>query len=88
MCKKSCIFAHYFVHMMQILMTIGIVAVAMVLLNVGVIFRKDHSFRSQHIHHNARMKKDGIQCIKAQDKAAQLKASNNLKQRQTKIKIL
>jgi hypothetical protein len=69
--------------MMQILITIGIVAAAMLLLSVGVIFRKDHSFRSQHIHQNERMKRDGIQCIKAQDKAAQIKASNDFKRSQT-----
>ena len=37
------------------------------LLCVGVILRKDHSFRSQHVHENPRMKQDGIKCATAQD---------------------
>lgn len=55
--------------MRTILMVIGLVAAAMVLLSVGVIFRKDHSFRSQHISENERMKKDNIHCAVSQDKA-------------------
>ena len=54
--------------MEQILIVIGMVAAAMVLLSVGVIFRKDHRFRSQHIHENERMKKDKIHCALAEDK--------------------
>ena len=53
---------------MKILTVIGLIAAAMVLLCVGVIFRKDHSFRSQHIHQNKRMKQDGIHCSTAQDR--------------------
>ena len=55
---------------MKILLVIGIVAAAMILLSVGVIFRKDHTFRSQHIHENERMKKDHIHCASAEDKIA------------------
>ena len=53
---------------MKIFIIIGLVGAAMILLSVGVIFRKDHSFRSQHIHQNKRMKQDGIHCSTAQDK--------------------
>lgn len=53
--------------MHQILLVIGAIAVAMGLLCVGVILRKDHSFRSQHVHENPRMKQDGIKCATAQD---------------------
>lgn len=53
---------------MEILIAIGVLAVSMLLLSVGVIFRKDHSFRSQHIHQNARMKQDKIHCAKSMDK--------------------
>ena len=42
----------------------------MLLLSVGVILRKDHSFRSQHIHQNKRMKEDGIHCALSEDKLA------------------
>jgi len=53
---------------MEILIVIGVIAVAMLLLSIGVIFRKDHSFRSQHIHQNERMKQDKIHCAKSMDK--------------------
>ena len=52
---------------MAILTVILLVAAAVVLLSVGVILRKDHSFRSQHIHQNERMKKDGIHCAISED---------------------
>ena len=55
-------------NMKEILIAIIFLLVAMALLSVGVIFRKDHSFRSQHIHANERMKKDGIHCSTAQDR--------------------
>ena len=55
---------------MDVLIVIGLVGAAMLLLSVGVIFRKDHSFRSQHIHQNERMKKDKIHCALSEDKLA------------------
>jgi len=55
---------------MEMAMAIGVIGVAIVLLSVGVIFRRDHSFRSQHIHENARMKKDKIHCAISEDKLA------------------
>ena len=57
--------------MKSILLAIVFLMVAMMLLCVGVIFRKDHSFRSQHIHQNARLKKDKIHCAKTLDKEAE-----------------
>ena len=55
---------------MEIMIVIGLVGAAMLLLSVGVILRKDHSFRSQHIHQNKRMKEDGIHCALSEDKLA------------------
>ena len=52
----------------SIVITIVAVGVGMALLCVGVIFRKDHSFRSQHIGENERMKQDGIHCATSQDR--------------------
>ena len=66
----------YCVHM-EILMAIGLISGAMVLLCVGVLFRKDHSFRSQHIHENERMKKDNIHCALAEDKIARRERKSN-----------
>lgn len=54
-------------------MAIGVLLVAGLLLCVGVILRKDHTFRSQHIHQNERMKKDGIHCATSLDKETQLR---------------
>ena len=55
---------------MEIMIAIGVVAAAIILLSVGVLFRKDHTFRSQHIHENERMKQDHIHCALAEDKIA------------------
>ena len=65
-----CTFAARFANKMEILIAIGAVLVAMVLLSVGVILRKDHRFRSQHIAENARMKQDKIHCATSQDREA------------------
>lgn len=54
--------------MRQLLIIIALIAVAVVLLAVGVIFRKDHTFRSQHIHENPRMRENNIHCATAQDR--------------------
>ena len=63
---------------MEILMAIGLVLVAVLLLSVGVIFRKDHTFRSQHIHQNERMKKDKIHCATSLDKEARVKQAKKI----------
>lgn len=63
----------------NILITIAAIAIGMVLLCVGVIFRKDHSFRSQHIHQNERMRKDKIHCALSEDK---------LSRKDSKLKIV
>lgn len=65
--------------MRSLLIVIGLVGAAMLLLSVGVIFRKDHSFRSQHIHQNQRMKEDGIHCSTAQDKEMRRKAEKKMR---------
>jgi len=57
--------------MRSVLLTIVFLVVAVLLLCVGILFRKDHSFRSQHISENERMKSDGIRCATSQDRKAQ-----------------
>ncbi len=64
--------------MKSILLAIVFLMVAMMLLCVGVIFRKDHTFRSQHIHQNARLKKDKIHCAKTLDKEAERKSAQKI----------
>lgn len=75
MSEKSCNFAPE----MKILLVIGVVGAAVLLLCVGVIFRKDHSFRSQHIHENERMRKEGIKCATAMDREERKKDLKKLK---------
>ncbi len=53
--------------MKELLIVLGLIGAAVLLLSVGVILRKDHSFRSQHIHQNKRMKQDGIHCAISED---------------------
>ena len=73
-----CTFAAEICARMKIIMIIGLVGVAILLLSVGVIFRKDHTFRSQHIHQNARMKQDQIHCAKTLDKEEQRKSERKI----------
>ena len=54
------------------------VGVGMILLCVGVIFRKDHSFRSQHIGENERMRKNGIRCATSQDREERKRSVKSL----------
>ena len=63
---------------MNILIVMGLVALAVGLLSVGVIFRKDHSFRSQHLHQNERMKADNIHCVLSEDKLARKRSDKKI----------
>ncbi len=65
--------------MKELLIVLGLIGAAVLLLSVGVIFRKDHSFRSQHIHQNERLRRDKIHCAKTMDKEAELAAERKLK---------
>ncbi len=56
--------------MHQLVIVIALVAAAVLLLAVGVILRKDHSFRSQHIAENRRMRENNIHCATSQDREA------------------
>jgi hypothetical protein len=59
--------------MKEIIIAIISLGVAMLLLSVGVILRKDSKFRSEHISQNKRMKQDGITCATSQDRIARKK---------------
>ena len=49
------------------------IGIAVLLLSVGVLLRKDRQFRSEHISNNARMREDGIHCATSQDREARKK---------------
>ncbi|MCI6765236.1 MAG: hypothetical protein MR592_04855 [Prevotella sp.] len=52
------------------LLTLLIVAVAMVLFCVKLLFKKNGRFSSQHVHDNPALRKMGIHCVMDQDREA------------------
>ena len=56
-----------------LLFSVLIIAIAMVLLLVKVILKKDGRFSSQHIHDSEAMKEKGIHCVIEQDREARQK---------------
>jgi hypothetical protein len=56
-----------------LLLTLVIVAIAMVLLSVKVLLRRNGTFSSQHIHDNPGLRKKGIHCVLDQDREARKK---------------
>ncbi len=56
-----------------LLLTLVIVAIAMVLLSVKVLLRRNGTFSSQHIHDNPGLRKKGIHCVLDQDREAREK---------------
>ena len=51
-----------------LLVTLAILAIAMLLLCVKVIFKKGGRFESQHIHDSKAMRDRGIHCVIDQDR--------------------
>ena len=47
-----------------------IIAIAVLLLCVRVLFVKDGKFHSMHVHDNVYLRKKGIHCVVDQDKEA------------------
>ncbi len=50
-----------------LLLSLLIIAIAIALLNVKLLFRKDGKFSSMHIHDSKAMKDRGIHCVMDQD---------------------
>lgn len=53
-----------------LLLTLLIVAVAMVLFCVKLLFKKNGRLSSQHVHDNPALRKMGIHCVMDQDREA------------------
>ena len=53
-----------------LIISVLIIAIAIALLSVKLIFKKDGSFSSQHIHDSEAFREKGIHCVMDQDKAA------------------
>ncbi len=56
-----------------LLVTVLIIAIAMALLCVKLLVRKDGRFSSMHIHDSQAMKDRGIKCVSEQDNEARSK---------------
>ena len=57
-----------------LLISIVIIAAGMVLLLVKVLFQKNGSFSSQHIHDSKAMRDRGIHCVMDQDREMRRKS--------------
>ncbi len=53
-----------------LLLTVLIIAIAMALLCVKVLLKKNGRFSSQHVHNNPGLRKQGIHCVMDQDREA------------------
>jgi len=53
-----------------LLLSVLIIAIAMLLLSVRVLLKKGARFQSQHIHDSKYLRKKGIHCVIDQDKEA------------------
>jgi len=53
-----------------LLVSVLIIAIAVALMCVKIIFRKGGRFSSQHIHDNPAMRQRGIHCVIEQDREA------------------
>ena len=68
--------------MTEIIIVVSILAVAILLLCVRIIIKKDGKFSSQHISENKRMRNDGIRCATSQDREARRNKVNKIDVRQ------
>lgn len=68
--------------MKEIIIVVSILAVAILLLCVRIIIKKDGKFSSQHISENKRMRQDGINCATSQDREARRNKVNKIDVRQ------
>ena len=57
-----------------LLLTTVIIAIGMALFCVKLIFRKNGSFTSQHIHDSEAMRERGIHCVMDQDRELRRKS--------------
>ena len=68
--------------MKEIVLVIAALVLAMVLLCVRIILKKDGKFSSQHISENKRMREDGIHCATSQDRVARRNKTTKIDVRQ------
>jgi hypothetical protein len=68
--------------MKEMVLVIAALVLAMVLLCVRIILKKDGKFSSQHISENKRMREDGIHCATSQDREARRNKTTKIDVRQ------
>ena len=68
--------------MKKMVLVIAALVLAMVLLCVRIILKKDGKFSSQHISENKRMREDGIHCATSQDREARRNKTTKIDVRQ------
>lgn len=52
------------------LISLAVVAVALALLSIKVLLKRNGKFSSQHVHDNPGLRKQGIHCVMDQDREA------------------
>lgn len=62
-----------------ILLSLAIVAVAVIFLSIKVLLKPKGKFSSQHVSDNPALRKQGIHCVMKQDKEAREAAEKKLK---------
>lgn len=69
-----------------LLLTLVIVAAAMLLLSVRILLKKGGRFHSQHIGQSRAMRDRGIRCVQAQDLDARLPNPMAVDEKSVKVK--
>ena len=64
-----------------LLLSTLIIAIGMAFILVKVLFRKDGTFSSQHIHDSEAMKERGIHCVMDQDREMRTESKFAVKER-------
>ena len=67
--------------MKTLLLTTLIIAIGMLFLCIKLVFRRNGSFSSQHIHDSQAMKDRGIHCVIDQDREMRTKSSFAVKEK-------
>lgn len=49
------------------LLCLGIIAISLLFLCIGILFGRRHTFRSQHVGQSAALRKQGIHCVQSMD---------------------
>ena len=68
-----------FAKMLKIIITIGVVLVAVALLSIRILLKPNGQFSSQHISQSKAMRERGIGCVTSQDRQTRQHKNMNIK---------